>query len=603
MEERITNRCTMSSLDAKLKQWLMWDRDPATRQVIESLAAKKDTAELGRRLETRMKFSTAGLRSTMGAGNAHMNRLTVLQTAQGLAAYVKQQFAPSELSRGVVIGYDGRHCSRDFGEITATVMHQHGIKTYLYRDSVPTPFVPYGVRFFKALAGVMVTASHNPKEYNGLKVYWSNGAQIVAPLDASIAASIDANLVPLESSWAPFTAANHVDPYDVVFEDYFATLRSSYSPESDASAVHFTFTAMHGVGTRFTTHGLRHVLNLPESHLSVVAEQAEPNPDFPTVRFPNPEEGRSALALSFATADTHGASVVLANDPDADRLAVAERLPNAEGWHIFTGNEIGALLGWWAMKRARRQGMALERCLLVSTVVSSSILKTMAAKEGAQYSETLTGFKFMGNKALERKALEGLHTLLAYEEAIGFMWGERVMDKDGVTAAVVVADLACYLRKEMQCSLLEHLESLYQQYGYHFTHSSYMTIDDPSRTTALLQSIRTAASGKYPSQVAGRLVTRVVDLAAQIDTAATSGRPSLGMAPMITFHVDGGLSITIRGSGTEPKVKWYAELVTKDAAGKQVLNAFVRKAVHELMQPHKFGLVMRPEDAEAFSKL
>ncbi|KAG5468839.1 hypothetical protein CUR178_01675 [Leishmania enriettii] len=593
----------MSSLDAKVQQWLAYDRDPATREVIESLAAKGDTAALRRRLGRRMKFDTAGLRSTMGAGSAHMNCLTVLQTAQGLAAYLKHQFPPSELSRGVVIGYDGRHHSRRFGEITATVMHQQGIKTYLYGQCVPTPFVPYGIGVFKALAGVMVTASHNPKEYNGLKVYWSNGAQIVAPLDVSIAACIEANIAPFESSWAPFSAADHVDPFDAVFEDYFTTLRSSYTPASDASGVRFTFTAMHGVGTRFTTHGLLHVLGLPASNLSVVAEQAEPNPDFPTVRFPNPEEGKAAFALSFATADSRDSTVVLANDPDADRLAVAERLPNEEAWHVFTGNEIGALLGWWAMERARRQGMALDRCLLLSTVVSSSMLKTMAAREGAQYSETLTGFKFIGNKALERKATEGLQTLFAYEEAIGFMWGERVMDKDGVTAAVVVADLACYLRKEKQRSLVEHLQSLYQRYGYHFTHSSYMTTDDPARTTALLQSIRSAASGKYPAQVAGRSVTRVVDLAAQVDTAAPSGRPSLGKTLMITLHVDGGMSITIRGSGTEPKIKWYAELVTEDAAGQQMLNTFVAKAVYELMQPHKFGLVMRSEDVELFSHL
>nr|CAJ2472244.1 unnamed protein product [Leishmania braziliensis] len=593
----------MSSLDAKVQQWLAWDRDPTTRQVIESLAAKKETAELRRRLERRMKFDTAGLRSTMGAGNAYMNSLTVLQTAQGLAAYMKQQFSPTELLRGIVIGYDGRHHSRKFGEITATVMHQQGIKTYLYAHCVPTPFVPYGIRFLKALAGVMVTASHNPKEYNGLKVYWTNGAQIVAPLDASIAAFIKASRTPLESSWAPFTATDHVDPYDAVFEDYFATLRSSYVPASDASAVRFTFTAMHGVGTRFTTYGLQHVLGLPASHLSVVAEQAEPNPDFPTVRFPNPEEGRSAFALSFATAERHGASVVLANDPDADRLGVAERLSDGEGWHVLTGNEIGALLGWWAMERARWKGIALDHCLLMSTVVSSCILKTMTLKEGAQYSETLTGFKFIGNKAMERRAREGLQTLFAYEEAIGFMWGDRVMDKDGVTAAVVVADLACYLRKERHCSLLEHLQSLYRQYGYHFTYNSYVTTDDPAKIALLLQSIRTAVSGKYPTHVAGRPVTRVVDFAAQVDTAAPLGRPSLGKTSMITLHVDGGMQITIRGSGTEPKIKWYAELVTKDAAGQQMLNAFVVKAIHQLMQPHKFDLFMRSEDAELFSKL
>ncbi|KAG5468426.1 hypothetical protein LSCM1_02406 [Leishmania martiniquensis] len=593
----------MSSLDEKVQQWLAWDRDPATREVIEALAAKKDTAELHRRLGRRMKFDTAGLRSTMGAGNAHMNCLTVLQTAQGLAAYVQQQFPTAELSRGVVIGYDGRHHSRRFAEIAATVIHQQGIKTYLFGQCVPTPFVPYGIGVLKAVAGVMVTASHNPKEYNGLKVYWSNGAQIVAPLDASIAACIDANLTPLESSWAPFSAADHVDPYDVVFEDYFATLRSSYAPAGDASAVRFTFTAMHGVGTRFTTHGLRHVLGIPASHLSVVAEQAEPNPDFPTVRFPNPEEGQVVLALAFTTANAHRSAVVLANDPDADRLAVAECLPDGEAWHVFTGNEIGALLGWWAMERARRQGIALERCLLLSTIVSSSILKTMAAREGAQYSETLTGFKHMGNKALERKAKEKLQTLFAYEEAIGFMWGERVMDKDGVTAAVVVADLACYLRKERQCSLMEHLQSLYRQYGYHFTYNSYMATDDPARAAALLQNIRTAASGTYPARVADRPVTRVVDLGAQVDTAAPSGRPILGKTPMISLHVDAGMRITIRGSGTEPKIKWYAELVTKNAAGQQMLNAFVAKAVQELVQPDKFGLVFRSEDVELFSHL
>ncbi|KAG5494107.1 hypothetical protein JKF63_01942 [Porcisia hertigi] len=593
----------MSLLEAKVQQWLAWDRDPVTRQAVASLAAKGDTAELQRRLGKRMKFDTAGLRSTMGAGNAHMNRLTVLQTAQGLVAYIKQEFSPAEHSRGVVVGYDGRHHSREFGERIATVLHQQGIKTYFYRRCVPTPFVPYAIGFFKALAGVMVTASHNPKEYNGIKVYWSNGAQIVAPHDTSIAACIEANLTPLEPSWAPFTAADHTDPYDAVFKDFFSTLRSSYTPASDASTVRFTYTAMHGVGTPFVTYGLGQVLGLPASHLSVVTEQAEPNPDFPTVRYPNPEEGRAAFALSFETADRYGASVVMANDPDADRLAVAERLPDGEGWHVFTGNEIGALLGWWAIERARRQGVAFDRCLLISTVVSSCILKTMAAKEGVQYSETLTGFKFMGNKAMECKAKEGLQTLFAYEEAIGFMWGERVMDKDGVTAAVVLADLACYLRKERQCSLLEHLQSLYQRYGYHFTNNSYMATDDPAKTVALLQSIRTAASGRYPTRIAGRQVIRVVDFAAQVDTAAPSGRPSLGQTSMITFHVEGGMRITIRGSGTEPKIKWYAELVTKDAAGQRSLNAFVAQAVRQLMQPHKFGLVMRSEDAVLFSKL
>ncbi|KAK7195900.1 phosphomannomutase-like protein [Novymonas esmeraldas] len=593
----------MASLEAQVQQWLAWDRDATTRRAIESLAAQKATSALQRCLSSRMKFGTAGLRSTMGAGNAHMNRLTVLQTAQGLAAYVKVHFTPADLSRGVVIGYDGRRHSREFAEVTATVLHAQGIQTYFFSRCVPTPFVPYGIRFYKALAGVMVTASHNPKEYNGFKVYWSNGAQIVSPLDAAIAAAIDANLAPLDSSWSAFSAADHVDPYDAVFKDYFATLPSSYTPAGDPTAVRFTYTAMHGVGTPFTTHGLRHVLGLSASQLSIVAEQAEPNPEFPTVRFPNPEEGKATLALAVATADAHGASVVLANDPDADRLAVAERLPGAGGWHVLTGNEMGALLGWWAIERARRAGVALDRCLTMSTVVSSRILKTMAAQEGVRYVETLTGFKFMGNMALERRAAEGLQTIFAYEEAIGYMWGERVMDKDGVTAAVVVADLACYLRKEKGLSLLEQLQRLYQQYGYHFAHNSYVTSDDPGKTAAVLRGIRTATAGGYPTAVAGRPVRRVVDLAAQVDTGSATGRPSLGKTSMMTLHVEGGITITVRGSGTEPKIKWYAELITKDPAGQQTLHEFVAKAVQQLMQPHKFGLTMRGEDAALFSKM
>ncbi|KPI87989.1 phosphomannomutase-like protein [Leptomonas seymouri] len=593
----------MSSVDALVKQWLEWDHNPVTRQEVEALAAKKDTQTLQKILGERMQFGTAGLRSTMGPGNAHMNCLTVLQTAQGLAAYLREKYSANELNRGVVIGYDGRHNSRLFAEMTATVMHQQGLKTYLYRRCSPTPFVPYGLTHFKALAGVMVTASHNPKEYNGFKVYAENGAQIVSPVDQAIAASIDAHLTPLPSSWAPFTESDHIDPYDEVFASYFKTLQESYKPVGDPTAVRFTFTAMHGVGTDFTTHALQNVLKIPAEHLSIVEDQARPNPDFPTVRFPNPEEGKTSLALSFVTAERNDASVVLANDPDADRLAVAERLPEGKGWKCFTGNELGALLGWWAVKCAQRSGKPLNKCLMLSTVVSSCVLRTMAAQEGVQYSETLTGFKFMGNVAMQREASDGLEPIFAFEEAIGFMWGRRVMDKDGVTAATVMADMACYLRKEKQRSLVEQLEAIYKKYGYHFTYNSYTTSDDPAKTGLLLEGIRTAEAGGYPTSVAGLKVTRVVDLTTQIDTAEPSGRSAHAKEPLITLYVEGGFRITIRGSGTEPKIKWYAEIVTKDPAGAAKLNSFVAKAVEQLMQPKKFGLVMRPEDIAIFSRL
>jgi phosphomannomutase len=594
---------SMAPLDALVKQWMEWDHDPATRAEVQALVSKNDTTKLEKILGKRMKFGTAGLRSTMGAGNAHMNQLTVLQTAQGLAAYLRQKYTAHELNRGVVIGYDGRRNSRLFAEIAATVMHQQGLRTYLYHRCVPTPFVPYAVTYYKTLGGVMVTASHNSKEYNGFKVYAENGAQIVSPTDKEIAASINTHLTPLPSSWAPFTASDHVDPLDEIFADYFKTLRASYTPAGDPAAVRFTFTAMHGVGTDFTVHALRHVLKVPAEHLSIVEDQAQPNPDFPTVRFPNPEEGKTSLELSFMTADRSDATVILANDPDADRLAVAERLPGNEGWKCFTGNEIGTLLGWWAIECARRRGTPLNKCLMLSTVVSSCVLKTMAAQEGVQYSETLTGFKYLGNAAMQREAAEGLETIFAFEEAIGFMWGRRLMDKDGVTAAAVVADLACYLRKEHHRSLMEQLEAINQKYGYHFTYNSYTTSGDPAKTGLLLGDIRTAENGHYPSSVAGRKVTRVVDLTQRVDTAAPSGRSSLPKEPMITLYVEGDLRMTVRCSGTEPKIKWYAEMVTKNPAGAKELNKFVAKAVVQLMQPKKFGLIMRAEDNVIFSKI
>lgn len=589
------------SLDANIQQWLAWDRDPVTRAEVEKLVSDKATAVLEKLLSQRMEFGTAGLRSTMGAGNSQMNRLTVLQTAQGLAAYMAATNS-SELARGVVIGYDGRHLSQEFARITATVMRSWNIKTYLFRQMVPTPFVAFAVRRYGALAGVMVTASHNPKEYNGLKVYWSNGAQIVSPRDAEIASSIAAHLEPRPASWAPFQPSDHIDPYDDIFESFFATLKQSYLPAGAPNTVRFTYTAMHGVGAPFTLHGLKTVLGLHPSHVASVAEQECPDPEFSTVRFPNPEEGKTSLALSFATAARSGSTVILANDPDADRLAVAERTRSGS-WRVFNGNEIGALLGWWAVERVKQSGKPRDRCLMLTTAVSSSMLRSIAEAEQVQYSETLTGFKYMGNVALDRAAKEGLLPIFAYEEAIGFMWGDRVFDKDGVTAAVVVADLANYLMAKHQRTLQEQLQTIYKTYGYHFTNNSYVVSDHPSKTKMLLQDIRSFQDGSYPKQVGGHAVQHVVDLGVGIDTREPSGRSPLPKTSMITLFVDGGMKVTIRGSGTEPKLKWYAEKISKNENGGEELKAFVQAVVKELVQPKKYGFTLRLEDADLLSKI
>lgn len=586
-------------LQAAIDRWYAWDRNEVTVAEVRGLVEKGDSATLQKLFGSRMEFGTAGLRAAMGAGTSQMNDVTVIQAAQGLAAYLKEQFSQEDLSeRGIVVGNDARHNSARFARLSANVFISNGIKTYLFGDIVCTPYVPFTVRRRKCVAGVMVTASHNPKQDNGYKVYWSNGAQIVGPHDSGIARCIEEHLEPQQSSWE--TQAGAADPTDDTAAAFFESLQAlcQHKEVAAASSTKFTYTAMHGVGTRFTTRALN-TFGVRAENIVYVTEQTEPDPEFPTVAFPNPEEGKSALNLSFAAAEANNSRVILANDPDADRLAVAEQQEDGS-WRVFTGNHIGALLGWWALECHKRRGGVVDQSVaMVCSAVSSMILRSMAQKEGFAFEETLTGFKWMGSRSeiLERECNKTV--LFAFEEAIGFMCGTRVYDKDGVTAAAVMADLVHDLeQKENGKRLSEKLTDIYRQYGFHASYNSYIISKDATKTRAMFDSMRhIGPDGGYPKSVAGVAVVSIRDLSVGLDTSQKDNvalLPSSSVSPMITFYFENQTVLTVRGSGTEPKIKWYAEMISTDSSCEAQLVAFVTSAIEELVRPKQFGFLPRP---------
>ncbi|VDN13020.1 unnamed protein product [Dibothriocephalus latus] len=327
-----------SQLKSKVEEWLKWDRNSVTHDEISALAAGDNVAQLSKLLNKRMEFGTAGLRARMGAGNSQMNDLTIIQTAQGLLKYMNDNYIHLK-PKGIIVGFDGRHHSRDWASITANIFVRSGWKVYLFRDFNPTPYLAFGVRHFQTACGVMVTASHNPKDDNGYKVYWENGAQILSPHDKGIAKAISESLVPQEASWDYHKVTEHaqcLNPMPELEESYINIQKRTIcytEAENKKSDVTFVYTAMHGVGAPaaqriFKEFGFQHMVP--------VVEQIKPDPEFSTVKFPNPEEGKSALHLAMATADKCGAKVIVANDPDADRLAVAEKLPTSSHLLIVT---------------------------------------------------------------------------------------------------------------------------------------------------------------------------------------------------------------------------------------------------------------------------
>ncbi|XP_014484362.1 PREDICTED: phosphoglucomutase-2 isoform X2 [Dinoponera quadriceps] len=479
-----------SNLDAKITEWLQWNKDPEAENEIYKYLNNKDVNILSKLFLKRLEFGTAGLRGCMGPGYSQMNDLVIVQTGQGLTKYLMDTVSEAA-EQGVVIGYDGRYNSKMFAELTTAIFITNGIKVYLFRKICPTPFIPYTILKYKCAAGIMITASHNPKDDNGYKVYWQNGAQIISPHDKKIQSYILNNLKPLESLWdisKIYKNPLNMDPTTYITECYYKDLRDGvlYPEINKNTTLKFTYTAMHGVGYDYMKSAFDAANFEP---FLVVEEQQLPDPEFPTVKYPNPEEGKSALDLSIKLADKSGSSIILANDPDADRLACATKKKSGE-WHVFSGNELGALLGWWMIHthRVSNPQADLNNAYMLASTVSSKILAAIARKEGFNFEETLTGFKWMGNKTVELMK-DNKDVLFAYEEAIGFMCGTQVLDKDGISAGVRVAELAAYLEM-LGLTLSDKLQEIYTEYGHHISDNSYWICHEPNTIKAIFERLR-----------------------------------------------------------------------------------------------------------------
>jgi phosphomannomutase len=537
--------------------WLARDPDPRTREELQHLIDKKMHAELEDRFTQRLEFGTAGLRGKVGCGPNRMNRLVIQETATGLGHYLIQHVANAAI-RGVVVGYDGRLDSKQFAIDTASVLTALGIKVYLTANVAATPIVAFGIEHFNAAAAVVVTASHNPPEYNGFKVYWENGAQIIPPHDAGIADEIDVastKPIPLISLSDAEKQGNLVWLTEGYYQTYRAAINQSPYVRNDIDSAHttVTYTAMHGVGAQMAEDllhdgGFHKVFS--------VAEQREPDGHFPTVNFPNPEE-KGAMDLVVNLAKSVDADIACANDPDADRFAVAVKADDTvrtddASYKMLTGDQVGVLFAHYLLSKPH-----IKNQLVGNSIVSSTLLEKVANSHGATYFQTLTGFKWLANIGMQLED-EQNEFLFAYEEALGYTIVTQVRDKDGLSALVVFAQLVEELKSQGR-TVWDLLAQISLEHGVHTNAQRSIALDPDS------PSIGSKLRSAQPKTIGGVTVSVIEDLQSSLRYIVGGDTETINLptSDVLIYHLEDGSRIIVRPSGTEPKVKVYYETVTK----------------------------------------
>jgi len=514
----------------RARAWAAEDPDPATVAELEQLIADGDRAALADRFDGTLEFGTAGLRGALGAGPRRMNRVVVLRAAAGLAAYLHQVGAVTD-GAAVVIGYDARHNSEVFARDTAEVMTGAGIRAHLMPRPLPTPLLAHAIGDLGCIAGVMVTASHNPPQDNGYKVYLGDGSQIVPPADSEIAACIAAVGALAD---IPRGDGGEVLGKDILerYERTVAALVADGDP-APRRDLRIVYTPMHGVGGT-TVQRVLELAGFPAPHEPPA--QAEPDPDFPTVSFPNPEEP-GAMDLALALAAEVDADIVVANDPDADRCAVglpvADDAAQSPRWQMLRGDEVGALLAHHLLTQGKKGVYA-------QSIVSSSLLGAMAAAAGQPHQETLTGFKWIGR-------IPGL--AFGYEEALGYCVDpDHVKDKDGVSALLLVCELAASMKAQGR-TLRDVLDDIARSHGLHATDQLSVRFSDLDEIPATMARLRESP----PGTLGGLAVERIDDL--------SLGTPDLPPTDGLRYVLADRARVIVRPSGTEPKIKCYLEVV------------------------------------------
>ena len=540
-----------SDLIAEVKEWIALDPDAQTAAQLQRWLDEGNEKVLQRCFAGFLQFGTAGLRGPVGPGPSCMNRAVVQRAAAGIAAYMKKRGLTS-----VVIGRDARYGSEDFTEESAQIFSGAGMKVWVLPRPLPTPVLAYAVNALSADVGIMVTASHNPPQDNGYKVYLGGsvdgvryaGSQIVPPADTEIAAEIASikSAQPKGSVWEVLD--------DAVFNEYVATTSALARIPADVRVV---YSAMHGVGTE-TLLATFKAAGFTEPIL--VKEQAEPDPDFPTVKFPNPEEP-GAIDLSLKLAAEVGADIVIANDPDADRCAAAFHEPGG-GWRMLRGDEVGAILGHYIATTMK------ESCFgksFANSIVSSSILGKIARAHGIEFHETLTGFKWLAKIPNLR---------FGYEEALGYaVDATSVNDKDGISAALLLAQCAAELKRDGH-TISGYLANIWESYGYHGTEQISIRVENIAQVDSVLAKLRAS----HPQSLGGNSLTRFIDLA----------QPEGNLPPTngITMWFGESIRIIVRPSGTEAKLKCYVEVSTSGGTKSDIsqVDATIATLKNELLQ-------------------
>ena len=540
-------RVSNSEIEKLAREWLSSDPDPDTRAQTMQWLETGDYEQLVACFGSRLTFGTAGIRGALGPGPNRMNRALVGRVSGGLAAYLVEQ---GTAQAGVVIGFDGRHGSRIFAQDTAAICAEKGIQCWLYDVEVATPELAHAVLYYGAAAGVMVTASHNPPSDNGYKVYWSNGAQIIPPHDVGISACIDAvDYQPKAIN--QFEAHRDSDLISMVPEEVGAQYVEGVLAmrPGAAASVRVVYTPMHGVGRR----RMEEVLGRAGyGEVYTVPEQAEPDPDFPTVRFPNPEEP-NAMDLAIQLGDKVSADVVIANDPDADRLAVC--VPTKGGFRQLNGNEVGVLIADMLLSKTANES---KRRLVATTIVSTPLLEDLARYYGVDFAQTLTGFKWIANRAIACEQAGG-RFIMGFEEALGYCVGSMVRDKDGISAALVLCDIVSEESRNGR-TLLDRLEEIYRRHGF-YASGQIAQKRSGAEGVEQIRTIMSSFRDNPPKELCGQLLCTVSDamLGTTVDQLSGETREwDIPNSNVLGWRFADGTLLLARPSGTEPKIKFYA---------------------------------------------
>ncbi len=564
------------------EQWLKdFATDEETVRDLESIRGNEK--EIEDRFYTELSFGTAGMRGVLGAGMNRMNKYNVRRASKGLAGHLLKN--PEEAKRGVVIAYDSRRCSAEFAKDTALTLCAEGVPAFLFDALRPVPVLSYAVRHLHAIAGVVITASHNPPQYNGYKVYGEDGAQVAPEVAESITKVIratkytDCRLMDeqeaLNSGLLKIIGNREVD------DDYVAQIKTlSINPEllkTEGPKLNIVYTPLHGSGNVPVRRVLREI---GLTNVAVVKEQEMPDPNFSTIKVPNPEDP-GAYTLAFQLAEKVGASVIFATDPDCDRLGVAVK-DGAGEWHLLTGNQIGCVMLHYILSSKQKAGKLPKNGAAVKSIVSTSLANRICEHFGVKMSETLTGFKFIGEKIQQFMDSGDYTFLFGFEESYGFLSSTFVRDKDGVNASLLISEVACACMAE-GITLYDRVQEIFRQFGYYVESVASTTLpgkDGLSKMKEIMAGLR----NDPPKSIGGMKVTAVRDYLKGIRTENGQEEPTgLPASDVLYFELEKGCWVCVRPSGTEPKIKLYVNTNDQDQTVAEAQNKKLAEASQKLI--------------------